>query len=281
MLDEQGVEASRFRAAFQAWNSPEAQGFADWISLGDRHWAKGPLVAHGEVSDVYAGARARWPTERVLLKVLRDPGHASEIDHERAVLDRLRSAAGAEAFADRIPQPVAGGTITNGTLTGSRVLICRWADGFAHTFEDVRRAYPRGIEPRASVWIWRRILEILAFLHGNGVAHAEVLPRHLLIQEGEHGVRLVGFRKAGREGTRAADIAMSARCVAGLLGGDEASGEVPAAVPGLLADEIARASRLRPDEPAEAWPLRQRLGTIADQVFGPPKFCPLKMPRRA
>lgn len=125
VFGEQTVPASRFRAAFQSWNSPESHGFTDWISLGDGHWARGPLVARGEVSDVHASARARWPTERALLKILRDPRDAPGFDHEWEVLARLQesAAAAAASFAGRIPQPIARGRITAGASEGSQAMV--------------------------------------------------------------------------------------------------------------------------------------------------------------
>jgi hypothetical protein len=113
-------------------------------------------------------------------------------------------APGAPSFTARLPQPILHGEVTGGSLPGAKVILLRWADGFVHTFEDVRRAYPRGIEPRPSIWIWRRILELLAFVHASGFVHGAVLPPHLLIEQGEHGVRLVGFRAADYAGLPAA-----------------------------------------------------------------------------
>jgi hypothetical protein len=319
LLDEQAISVARFRAAFKDWNSPASHGFSSWISIGARagesHWALGEIVGRGEISDVYAAQRARWPTERALVKVLRNPGSrrdAASFDHEREVLAALQGSrtAGYETFVLRLPQPIAHGEVSAGTsetsggaLASSRALVLRWAEGYVHTFEDAARAYPGGIEPRASIWIWRRILETLSFLHGAGYVHGAVLPPHLLVETGEHGVRLVGFRAADHPGaplaevsprferfyprellksrqlSPAADLAMSARAVAALLGGDPASGEVPRAVPAPLAAEIARAADFnRADELGGAWALRERLGAIAHEVFGPPAFCPLVLP---
>jgi hypothetical protein len=176
-----------------------------------------------------------------------------------------------------------------------------WKDGFRHTFEDVRRAHGRGIDPRPALWVWRRILEVLSFLHASQVVHGAVLPRHFLVEDGEHGIRLVGYGCAGRpgaafrevpEGLEAycpprlsvpgklapeVDIAMSARCVADLLGADLATGDLPASVPGSLASLLRETGWPREGEssPGAAWPLRERLGEMATTLFGPPAFCPL------
>jgi hypothetical protein len=304
LLDEEAVPVARFRQAFEAWNAPESHGFTSWVSFGGSHWATGEIVARGEVSDVYAARRARWPTERALLKVLRDRRYAPAFEHEWEVLTALQDSAAAAggSFAGRLPQPILHGDMTAGAPAGARAMLLSWADGFRHTFEDVRGAYPHGIEPRASIWIWRRILETLAFLHRSGFVHGAVLPQHLLVEDGEHGVRLVGYRAADHPGARlrdvcarfeeiyprallgrrklqpALDLAMSARCLAALLGGDPASGTVPAAVPAPLAEEIGRVASLDGEPASEAWALRERLGELARELFGPPTFCPLRMP---
>lgn len=333
LVDPDAVPAAKFRAAWREWRSAEAAGAGGSFELGDGFWVRGGLVAHGETCEVYAARRARWPSERALLKVVREPHEAPRLDHEWEVLTRLQEseAAGAPVFTARLPRPVAhgamgawsegseggsrgaaGGAGAAGTARagggGARAMALGWADSFVHTFEAVRRAHPPGIEPRASIWIWRRILEVLEFLHASGFVHGAVLPPHLLVEDGEHGVRLVGYGCADRTGrplrmgrtgyttvypaaarggaplTPALDLAMSARCVAWLVGGDAGSGAVPAGVPRALAAEIGRVAGLDLSAPIDrdaAWTLRQGLGELARQVFGPPAFCPVTMPEES
>jgi hypothetical protein len=338
LLDEHAVAAQRFHAAFAAWDTPAAGaggvagGARGSASIVDTHWELGRLVAHGETADVYAARRARWPTTMGLLKVLRDRRDAAGFDHEWDMLMRIQGSAvsGASRLPERLPQPVRRGEITAGEHAGARGMVLRWAPGYMHTFEDVRRVHRDGIEARASIWVWRRILELLAFLHAAGYVHGAVVPPHLLVEDGEHGVRLVGFRRAGRAGaavqappvagyeslwparsagaagaaksvtgglTPALDLAMSARCVAWLLGGDAATGEVPDAIPSRLAEQIRRTAMIGGSggsagggagEPAgddaaangagAAWTLRERLGELAREIYGPPAFCPITMP---
>lgn len=304
-LDEASVSAEAFRTTFRVWNSPDSYQIPSWISVGGGHWAIENSLGQGDISDVYAGLRARWPTELVLVKVLHHHQDPDPLDNEWESLQTLHKseASGADTFTAQLPQPVAHGKIVAGPFGGRRANIFRWASGFHHTFEDVLQAFPQGIPPQASIWIWRRILEVLSFIHNSGMVHGAVLPPHLLIQENEHGVRLVGYGCAGRIGgrlqirsnrfesyypqsnrssplTKQLDLIMSARCVIGLLGGNSADGSIPSTVPARLAEIVQRVSRINPAGAAreDAWSLREELGVIAQKVYGPPKFIPIEMP---
>lgn len=310
-LDEGSVSAARFREAFRAWNSPEFFHTSSLVSIGNGHWSLDKCIAHGAISDVYSARRARWPTELVILKLLRDPAHVLLFDNEWDTLQTLQhsDAPGAEVFTRLIPQPVIHGNISSGSLAGNRVSIFRREGGFTHTFKDVIQAYPNGIPPQASVWVWRRILEILSFLHTSGMAHGAVLPEHILVQEHEHGVRLVGYSSAGKLGAKLPaisegsesfypktinlhstlpagyiseklDLVMSARCIAAILGGDPETGFLPASVPAKLADIVQRIARLDYADKLDlnAWTIHDELGIIAREVFGPPQFMPIVMP---
>jgi hypothetical protein len=305
-LDEASVSAAIFHEAFRVWNSPESYQISSVVSIGDSHWELGECIAHGVISDVYVGRRARWPTELAILKLLRDPKGADRLYNEWQALQTLQrsDAPGADTFVSRIPQPILHGTISAGPHTGSLVNTFRMPWGFRHTFVDVMKAYPHGIAPRASIWIWRRILEALTFIHASGLVHGAVLPSHLLIEENEHGVHLVSYgytghpgeqlrsisigfesfyptlRQSSRKLTIASDLAMSARCIAALLGGDPEKASLPPEVPAPLARVVQRVALLDPASRAgdEAWSIREELGEVAEDVYGPPQFTPIVMP---
>src|SRR6266496_5295482 len=165
-LDESSVSAETFHKAFRVWNSPQSYQIPSWFSIGDSHWVLDQCIANGDISDVYTGQRARWPTELAIIKLLRDRQDRTFFDNEWEVLQALQrsDAPGSDTFTMLIPQPIIHGDITNGANAGQRVNIFRWASGFHHTFDEVLQAYPQGIPPRASIWIWRRILEVFFFL---------------------------------------------------------------------------------------------------------------------
>jgi hypothetical protein len=290
------VRAADFRQALIAWNSPEAHGYTSYLSIGGSQWSTRQFIARGEISDVYLAERARRPTERVLLKLLREPEDRVLFDREWEVLNTLQKseAPGAARFTTRLPRPVMQGLVETGPEQGRLAIAFGWATGFRETFEGVRRAYPRGIDPQISVWMWRRILEVLTFLHRSGVVHGAVVPPHLLVEDGEHGIRLVGYSAAGEPGrppatlckrfedlypsrrlSSGADVAMSARAIAFVLGGDGACVDVPASVPEPLADLIRNVAARGADD---AWRVRESVEKVARALYGPPSFHPLIIP---
>ena len=233
-------------------------------------------------------------------------GGSSGLRPRMGRLDKLQESASPEAagLLARLPAPVIHGEAGAGAFAGSRVSVRRWAAGFTHTLEAFQRAFPRGIDPQPSIWIWRRILEVLAFLHREGLAHGAVLPCHLLAQDGEHGLRVVGLGCADAPGA-------ALRAVV-----ERFEAHYPRSCPGLSAAHSdggrgheralrGRAARRRSRHrrragggaPAvgragarggDGWhepgttphgQIRERLGHLAQEVFGSPKFCPLVMPR--
>lgn len=130
------------------------------------------------------------------------------------------------------------------------------------------------------------------------------MPSHLLFQENEHGVLLVGYSAAGRSGetlrtkahrfedfypqskrtdltlTPQLDIIMSARVMTAILGGNPETGVLPATVPAQLAEVIQRITITNIDQSnkEDAWAIREELGSIARDIFGPPQFTPIVIP---
>jgi hypothetical protein len=305
IIDTTVVSAARYRQALEAWNDPSLGGFKVWASMGDTAWTPVRQVATGELTDVYEACRARTPTERGLLKVLRDPGDAPLLEREVAAVQALATAAEhSGAMASLLPQLISHGPIRQGFREGARAVVYRWPTGFRHTLSQVRSAHPAGVNPRVATWMWRRALELLAFIHREGHAHGALLPQHLLIESGEHGLRFAGYSCAGREGDSLpriqeglesfyppsmrqghrigarADLAMSARCMTYALGGDPQTGETPSQVPPPLA-ALLRAVADEAEAAEDAWALRERVGALAQEVFGPPSFHPVSMPQES
>jgi LSD1 subclass zinc finger protein len=122
-LGEASVSAETFRKALRIWNSPASYQISSWISIGDSHWALHKCIANGNISDVYTGQRARWPTELAIIKLLRDHQDTALFDKEWEVLQLLQGsdAPGSDTFTTLLPQPIVRGNISAGLHVGQRL----------------------------------------------------------------------------------------------------------------------------------------------------------------
>lgn len=272
-----------------------------WI--GGHRYALVGRLARGEGSDVFLGRRDEALPARVIVKILRDEGAADLFAREERVLEDLSRATsrGAAHFTRLVPERVAFGRArlgVNGKDGEREVAVRRYRAGFVHTLDDVRRAHGDGLDPAHAVWVWKRVLELLGFVHGAGYVHGAVLAEHLLVDVRDHGVVLAGFSRAVRPGehlpartrgrdalypeaivrgepaTETTDLVMSARAVLQLLGGDprRAPARVQAPLAGLLERVATDATGLT------AWSLVEQASQAGIEVFGPPRFVPLTMP---
>lgn len=174
-----------------------------------------------------------------------------------------------------------------------RVNVLATAPGL-HDLDEVRRAYPDGLDARDVAWMWRRLLVALGLAHRAGVVHGAVLPPHVLIEPDGHGVVLVDWcfsapvgstipalvpgydarwypdeiprRRSCGPGT---DIAMASACMSWLMG--------PRA-PRELHD-FARGCRQRSLDarPDDAWRLLRELDEVLERLYGPRTFRPFTL----
>ncbi len=297
------ASAARFRAALAGLDAGEG-GRDDVVSVAGAAYRVLGRVARGESSDVFLAERARRLTERVLLKVLRAPADADLLDGEWRALAALRAseAPGTPLLSRRLPQPVARGALRAPGVAPRPTLVLGYKSGFVHTFDDLAAAHPGGVDPRHAVWLWRRLLELLGWVHQSGWVHGALLPQHLLVHARDHGVAVVGWscaRRAGEGGaptaldparaafyppaslageapSAAADLAMAARCVAYAIGGGEA--RVPASLPGPLAALMRPYVEAGAPPAGDAWRLDTLVRDAAREVFGPRAYVRLPMP---
>jgi hypothetical protein len=233
------------------------------------------LLGRGARADVFLAARVRRPTELVVIKALREPCASAKdgalLEFARLCRAASGDAAGAAFFTTLVPQPVTAGVLERPGGEARHALVYRWRSGFQHTLEDVRRAYPGGVDGRTVVWMWRRILELLAWLHASGVAHGAVVPEHVLVHPRHHGAVLVGWSRAVVDDRvqRSRDVAMSARAALHVT--------VPESLPASLRDLLLRTAEGAREE-ADAGALSGAVLAAATDAYGPPSFHPFVMP---
>jgi hypothetical protein len=245
------------------------------------------LVARGDIANLYLARPG-------LLKIPRDPADNDLIEREAVALTLLH-ARGDARFLPYLPR-LAGGERQRDPGTGAvrRVSILERLDGFV-SLAEVRRAYPGGLDPRDAAWIWRRLLVGLGLAHRAGVIHGAVLPPHVMIHPGEHGLVLIdwcysawspGHRipavvaryrdwyppevAARQEPGPATDIYLATRCMTDLM---------QAGAPRQLAAFAAGCELRQPSRrPQDAWRLLAELDDLLGRLYGPRRFRPFAMP---
>ena len=257
------------------------------LNVGGRTYVIEGRIAQGDASDVY---RARWAMrlgELVVLKVNRSLKDADLLRRQFYTLERLAVASEASTapIAARLPQPIAYGPIGASDRPQHWVAVYRWRSGFVHTLEDVLRIHPGGVDGRIAVWILKRSLEVLGYVHRAGIVHGAVLPPHLLIHPRDHGVCLVGFGTSAPIGqpspaisrawaswypngaaiSPSTDLAQLGRCIRSI------AADLASPVRELVAE-------LESGRTTDAWDAAQRLGPASRSAYGPPAYNPLPMP---
>lgn len=265
------------------------------LNLGGRTYVVEGRMALGESTTVYRG---RWVVrlgELVVIKILTATRDADLLRREWRTLKALAAsdADGADHFTTRLPAPVAHGLIDSDRPRAASVFA--WKSGFVHTLEAVGQQHPEGVSGPVGVWILKRLLELLGFVHRAGFVHGAVVPDHVLIHPRDHGAVLVGWTVAtpwaegrtarlpatsrrwsalyegAREATPALDVAMACRCVRAIAGPTHRDLPRHAAIEAVWAQGISG----RIDD---AWALRDALVEASAEAFGPPAYHPLPMP---
>jgi hypothetical protein len=271
-------------------------------------------IGSGDKCDVYRGLRDRHPTEAAIIKICRDAADADLMEREAATLRRLGESRlqGSQLMTRFLPRIVAAGPCAGDDGIERRAIVLRDKNMFDWTVADAIREYPSGVDPETMVWMWNRTLMLLAWVHRNGLVHAALFPSHILIHPLNHGATFVDWSYAvpcGAGGdaaidafsaanepfypahvltdgrvTRETDIAMSARSMIAVLGGDPATGRLPRSVPGPLADILKVHGQYGSDPDgrriADALELHEAFGRVAGSVYGKRRYHPFIMPAR-
>ncbi len=297
------VKSARFRRA-QEIVEKEIRATDNDITVDGRRYELIGRVARGESSDVFLARESRRNGSMALAKILRNESDRDFFDRERVVLKNLAAsrADGTPYFTMLVPYVLGHGNARwSGADIGDTIVV-RASSGFVHTVADVRAAFPGGADPRHAVWIFKRMLELLSWVHESGFVHAAILPQHVVIHARGHGAMLVGFSCAARIGEKpvafaesqnefypdsvksgdplipAVDLIMAARVVSFLIGADAAF-SFPDSVPHPIVELLRSIASSNPrDLKITAIQMLEKISEAARDAFGPPHFVELIMP---
>ncbi len=274
------VTRDSFRQALK-WARLDSVGLDDVLCNGACYHLMQKLGI-GEISQVHLARRVGSLPLLTTIKLSSSPSAATIYAREAQVSRELQALDGdgvGPYFSRLLPEVIAQGVVDENS--GKHALVLRHPCGYWGSLAALHERFATGIDPRHAVWIWRRILEVLNFVHRHGWSHGDLRPEHALVHPQDHGVRLIGWASARKDtgaNDQAADLSRSARVVQVLLCGASSSGDLPEGVPTGLAQLVTRASEdegFCRSQGAEG--LDGLLRAEAKTAFGPPTFVPLRI----
>ncbi|MFF5176871.1 serine/threonine protein kinase [Micromonospora sp. NPDC000316] len=280
-LADPGVRAEATEAFIQVTTRWQAR---QVTILGD--YRLGALAHSGDLADLYDVGEDR------LLKLPRRPTDNDLMAREAHALHTI-ARNGDPRYLPYVPRLV-DEFAHRDAATGAerRINVLATAPGL-HDLDVVRRAYPNGLDARDVAWMWRRLLVALGLAHRAGIVHGAVLPQHVLIEPGAHGVVLVDWCFSApvggtvpaivpdhqdwyppevlqkRQCGPGTDIWMATGCMTWLLNRD--------APRELLTFAEGCRQRFLKDRPDDAWRLLREFDQVLDRLYGPRTFRPFTL----
>ena len=271
------------------------------------HYAVKRPLARGDISALYIASSMPDSEPDCLLKIPVRPQDNDLLSNEARILAHLRASADyprLRHFVSQLVDSFAYQEQTSGVVRQINTLA--YLDGF-YSLKEVRQIYPQGIDPRHMAWIWRRLLVALGFAHLNNIIHGAVLPTHVLIHPKLHGVILIDWSYAvldpstsgesisaissdyrdwypaevfAREiPTPGLDIAMAARCMIDLLGGNDHKNTMPHSVPWQIQSHLKGCVLPEPRQrPQDAHVLLANFDALIQRLWGRRTFQEFSMP---
>jgi hypothetical protein len=283
------VEAARYRAALAALDHDEAEvvgaegagaSSPARVELQARSGRGGRLdvlglLARGARGPALLVRRARALSERLVLRLAR-PGEAGALDTAATALNALQrsEAKGAPTFSRWLPRVEA-----RGACLGAEALLLSYPPGFVARL-DLLRPVGGALDPRHLVWVGKRLLELLHFVHQSGWTHGALRAPHVLLHPRDHGAWLVGW-SAARPISRGA-VEVELRAWAGLIAGVAAlrGAALPQGLRGVIDGVLGGGEPTGPVRPADledAWALRAAWDAAARADFGPARYLRLDL----
>lgn len=286
------------------------------FTVDSKTYEVGKKIAEGDISDLYectipatvSKGGGTW-YDRILeedgltlkgvLKVVKDLKFNPLSETEVNILDKLFPRKESEAkFFRYLPRVLESGTLDSGRAA----VILPFFEGYV-TMQQIREAFPNGLDFRDIVWMFKRTLVAIGYAHTQGVVHGAVLPPHVMVHPIDHGAKLLDWIFAVEAGDHikgvssgfgdfyppetfdkvnarpSADIFMAGKCAIALLGGNPQTDSMPETVPPEIQAFFLGCVEHTPSRrPQDAWDLHETFDNLLLKLVGKPTYRPLTMP---
>ena len=267
----------------------------------------------GDIADIHLGTiKDAVKLTPVLLKIARNQIDndllKNEADVLKALTDKFASEKKSQTWNCCVPKILDSFQVTaDDGKPKPQVNILEFFTGFI-SGEDIRKI-STGIDGRTLVWMWKRTLGVLSWIHHFGYVHGAVLPPHVLFfpdgsikDERTHAIRLVDWCYAVNEKERlkawipdykdfyppevinkntikpSTDLYMAAKTMIYLTGGDVIKNKFPTKIPPQLGNQIKKClDPVAHRRPQNVSAIFDAFKATAKDVYGEPKFHEFKL----
>jgi len=253
----------------------------------------------GDICDIY---RCTIDGQDLAFKIAHNASVNDLAENESKVLEKLFPAkAKEEKFFRYFPQLLDSFVLKNGK-SNRRVNVMPMYSEY-RSMNDIIRAFPKGIDFRDMVWMFKRTLVGLGYAHREGFVHGAVIPPHVLVHPIGHGAKIIDwcysvtgkgrikaispdyklyyapeiFKKENVSG--ATDIYMAAKCAISIIGGNVEDNSMPDSVPQQIQNFLKGclfASQSK--RPNDAWEVHDEFNELLKKVVGKSKYRPFTIP---
>ena len=161
-----------------------------------RKYIVGGRIGTGDLCDVYSATFTEDGKDiPVAFKVAQSFEDNDLVEHEAKILKHLYPDDKAdEKFYRYLCRLVDSFLMRGDSKRTRRVNVLHRLDEY-HSVEDVHSRYPV-LDFRDAVWIFKRVLVGIGFVHKQRVVHGAVLPPHIMISPLNHGAKLIDWSYA-------------------------------------------------------------------------------------
>lgn len=269
-------------------------------------------MCRGDIATLYLNSfEAAGKKQHVVIKAAREAADADLMLQEATVLQALHKKLPEGSFRTFVPKLFDSQQFPVKSGVPVQINVLELFPGF-FDLVAVRNASP--IEARDLVWIWKRIMGLLTWVHSIKHIHGAILPPHIMVfpdndkrlraDNRTHSIRLVDWcyavdyrteksqawcpqyrefyppeilkKQAVNPGT---DLYMAAKCMVYLVGGDVKTNKMPDVVPNPLQMVLKRCMTSNIDVRMQnAKEGMDQMNFAAQEAFGNPQFHEFLLP---
>ena len=240
------------------------------ITIG--RYTLGPIIGSGDVADCYLD-----DLKDVVIKVSREADGLKSIKREYDLLQSIQTTG---IYCNCIPVPLEQLAIKDTVKKG----VAIYGYHKTYTLREIVTEH-HNISPRHIVWMFRRLMTCLGYIHQQGLCHGAVTPENIVFSVEQHTGGLVGYTHAQKIGKRL--VSGSANYIAWYPDNKTAKPYIDTSMAARslldltnLPQPIERLLRSMLVSSCDAFEMNDEMGRVACEVYGKPTFLPLTMTER-